>query len=130
MANNNPQLFLTDQSNYDLFQDADPDALKTYVIDDAAVMNEFKITNGGTKNKSTVNKPNGPDASPLPINMTNIKNKNPSLWLKLRDGQDLGAALFSKGSETKKYSSVDLDQPVKMQANPAEYSEASLKFFI
>ena len=129
MANNNPQLFLKNFSNYDLFQDADPDALKTYVIDDVAVMNEFKITNGGTKNKSTVNKANGPDASPLPINMTNIKNKNNALWTALREGNVLGAALFSKGSETVNYSSVDLDQPVKMQANPAEYSEASLKFF-
>lgn len=129
MPTNNPQLFLKNFSNYDLFQDADPDALKSYVIDDVAIANEFKITNGGTKNKSVVNKATGPDASPLPINISNIKTKNAILYNSLRNGDSLGAALFSKGSETINYSSVDLDQPTKLAANPAEYTEVALKYF-
>ena len=129
MSTNNAQLFLSNYSNYDLFQDADPDALKDFEVNDINEMNEIVVTNGGTINERRVIKSGGVDESAIPVNMTNLKSKNTTLYNDLKAGNSLGAAVFSRDSETTNYSVIKLTEGVKTKANPASYSSVPLKFF-
>lgn len=129
MTTNNAQLFLSDFNNYDLFQDADPDALKDFEINDVLESNEIMVTNGGTVNEMKINKSGGVDESAIPINLSNLKNKNVSLYNALKKGSQLGAGVFSRDNETTNYSKITLTQAVMSKANPASYSNVPLKFF-
>lgn len=129
MTTNNAQLFLANFNNYDLFQDADPDALKDFEVNDVLEVNEIMVTNGGTVNEVKINKAGGVDESPIPINLSNLKNKNISLYKALKSGSQLGSALFSRDNETTNYSKVTLGSSVMTKANPASYSSVPLKFF-
>lgn len=129
MTTNNAQLFLSNYDNYDLFQDADPDALKDYEINDILEMNEIVVTNGGTVKERKIVKSGGVDESPIPIRMSDLKSKNTSLYNAMVRGDNLGAATFSRDNETKNYSLITLTQGVQPKANPASYSNVPLKYF-
>jgi hypothetical protein len=129
MASNNAQLFMKNFSNIDLFRFADPDALKELDIDDIADVSEFKITNGNIKNKCIIPKSGGVDTTTIGLNLSNIKNENPSLYNALIAGDDLGGATFSRDNETTEYSSIDMEMGMKKKGNPASYSDAMLKFY-
>lgn len=126
MPNNNAQLFLKNFGNRDLFQYADPEALKGYTVNDVNLMSEFVSLNGGQVKKSQVNKV--PDDSPIPLNMSTIKNDDARLWNAIRNGDSLGGATFSRDNETTEYSNIELSSGTGLKGNSAQFIEVPLKF--
>lgn len=128
MANNNIQIFLKNFGNFEITKYAEPDSLKSLVIDDVDYTIDYKKLNGGEIVGGQVDMI--PADTSIKLNSFSLKRDQPRLYEALRNPvrTGLGAATASNVNNTQEYSNILVVTGFKQMGNPAEFNEVVVKF--
>lgn len=128
MSNNNAQIFVKNFGKFELSKYAEPDGLKTLVIDDVDYQMEYKKVNGGEVVGSQVDMM--PGDTTINLNSFLLKRDNARMYEALRNPTilGLGPVTVSNGNNTFDYSNLRVVTGFKQVGNPAEFQAVVFKF--